>query len=74
MLCPDLLAYVDNMKSIEQSGLSMTELARKAGISRVGLYAWIKREGMGKAETAQKLARALGVTVEQLLKEKRARR
>lgn len=52
----------------------MTELARKAGISRVGLYAWIKREGMGKAETAQKLARALGVTVEQLLKEKRARR
>jgi len=56
---------------IKQSGMSHTELARRAGLSRGGLYLWLQRAaGDGKASTAQRVARALGVTVEALLKAK----
>lgn len=58
-------------KMIKQSGMSHSELARRAGLSRGGLYLWLQRAaGDGKASTAQRVAMALGVTVEELLKAK----
>lgn len=58
-------------KMIKQSGMSHAELARRAGLSRGGLYLWLQRAaGDGKASTAQRVAMALGVTVEELLKAK----
>lgn len=56
---------------IKKSGMSHAELARRSGLSRGGLYLWLQRAaGDGKASTAQRVAAALGVTVEELLKAK----
>ena len=69
---PDVLtdASMTLVQMIERSGMTRVELAKRAGLSRVGLYLWMRRESAGKASTAQRVAAALGVTVEQLLKAK----
>lgn len=59
---------IDEM--IDRAGLTRVELARRAGLTRAGLYLWMRRPSMGKATTAQGVARALGVTVEELLRAK----
>jgi transcriptional regulator with XRE-family HTH domain len=61
------------MKAINQSTMTMTEIAAAAGISRTGLYLWLRRPGMGRADTAQRIAKVLGVTVEELLRQKARR-
>lgn len=52
--------------AIEASGLSVQALAEKAGVSRQGIHKLISSGEDPKWSTVQKLADALGITVEAL--------
>ncbi len=60
--------FKDNLKRLRQAaGLTQAQLAEKTGISLRTVQTWENVERMPLANAAVKLAKALGVTVEQLV-------
>lgn len=52
--------------AIEAAGLDTKTIAEAAGVNRVSIYNW-RRGAIPHVETRPKLARALGITVDQLM-------
>lgn len=62
--------FAENIKKFrEKCKISQEELARRTGISQSAISLYEKGEITPKIAIADKLANALGVTIEQLLKE-----
>jgi transcriptional regulator with XRE-family HTH domain len=58
----------------EQAGLTLRELARQVGTSHSNLLYWERSGKVGKMEFLLPIAKALGVTVEEILGQPRPRK
>lgn len=58
----------------EQAGLTVRELARQVGTSHSNILYWERSGKVGKMEFLLPIAKALGVTVEEVLGEPRSRK
>lgn len=55
---------------IDEQGLSLEQLTKKAGVSRMGLHYWLHRERTMSLENYYKLLEALGFEESYTLKDK----
>ena len=58
----------------ERAGLNLRELSRQVGTSHTNLLYWERSGKVGKVEFLLPMARALGVTIEEVLGEPRPRK
>ena len=69
---PDTDTHLARLR--EQAGLTVRELARQVGTSHSNILYWERSGKVGKMEFLLPLAKALGVTVEEILGESRPRK